>query len=326
MFENKTILITGSNGTWSREFTKQILLQDPKEIRLFSRNESQQVLMKTDFNDSRLKFIIGDIRDPKAIKQACENVEIAIHTAALKHVTICENQPREAVATNIYGVQNVIDACIENEVGQCINVSTDKVCWPVCMYSKTKAVAEGLIIDANNQTEFTDFISIRSGNIFGSSGSVVPIWIRQIKEQNYISVTGDRMRRFFITVEDAVKSTFKAMELSDRGEVFVPKMDCFYISDLAKVLVEKYGNAKTEIKSIPPFPYERDKEWLVTPEESQRTIETDDFYIVYPLINIRTTDYPKIKKSHKLARGVTMDDAEVSDMDKLRELVRKAGY
>jgi FlaA1/EpsC-like NDP-sugar epimerase len=324
MFKDSRILITGGTGTWGQEFTRQLLKRNIKEIVIFSRNESAQVLMKHKFNDPRLSFIIGDIRDAKAIYEACEDIDFVFHTAALKHVIKCEEQPREAVKTNIYGTQNVIEACIENQVRVCVNISTDKVCYPTCFYGKSKAVAEGLITEANNLSDLTDFLSIRSGNIFGSSGSVVPLWIEQIREKNFISVTGSKMRRFFITVSDAVKATFMAMEMSDRGEVFVPKMDSFYISDLAAVLVESYGNDKTEIRTADAFPYERNTEWLITPEESQRAISNKYFYVIYPLINIKTTDYPPIKE--KIQNGFTMTDAVEPDLDKLRRLIKKAGY
>lgn len=323
-FEGSIVTITGGPGTWGSELAKQLLEQGAKEVRIFSRNESLQVTMRVKFNDKRLKFIIGDIKDYKAVKDACFGANYVFHCAALKHVKICEMQPVEAVRTNIIGTMNVIDACIENDVDICVNISTDKAARPVCLYGKTKSVAESLFIAANNQTLQTDFISIRSGNIFGSSGSVVPLWISQIKQSNRIAVTGADMKRFFITVQDAVKATFKAMELSDRGEIFVPKMDCFMISDLANVLVDKYGDENTKIDYIDPFQYEREKEYLVTPEEIQRTIETDDFYIIYPLIEI--INGIGMVSGKKLDKEITMNDAEVSGRDKLKELVKRAGY
>jgi FlaA1/EpsC-like NDP-sugar epimerase len=323
-FHNTSILITGGAGTFGSEMARQLLEKNPQSVIIFSRNEQAQVMMREKFKDDRLKFIIGDIRDARAIREACEGVNYVFHFSALKHVVICENQPREAILTNVTGSQNVIDACIQNNVDVCVNISSDKSCYATCFYGKTKAIAEGLFTEANNITTHTDFFTFRSGNLFGSSGSVVPIWINQIKQRNYICVTGEKMRRFFITPEDAVKAIFKAMDISDRGEIFVPKMDCFYISDLAKVLVEKYGNEKTEIKSIPPFPYERINEWLLTPEESKRCVNHKNFYIIYPLIDIKTTNYPLEK--FRMKNGLTMNDAPESCVDKLKKLVEKAGY
>lgn len=327
MFKNKNVLITGGTGTWGQELARQLLKKGAKEIKIFSRNEAAQVEMRNKFGyNPNIIYIIGDVRDANSIKESCWNIQYVFHTAALKHVTVCENQPREAVETNIYGTQNVINACIDKKVEVCVNISSDKACYANCFYGKTKAVAEGLITEANNQTLDTDFISIRSGNIFGSSGSVVPLWIRQIKERNYIYVTGGNMRRFFITVEDAVKATFRAMAMSDRGEIFVPKMDCFQISDLAEILVKIYGNAKTEIRMAEAFPYERDNEWLLTPEESRRSVENKYFYVVYPLIDIKTAVYPVITDSNRLKNGIRMKGAKISGTEILWKLVKRAGY
>jgi FlaA1/EpsC-like NDP-sugar epimerase len=325
MFINKRVLITGGTGTWGKELAKQLLKDAVSEIVIFSRGEAAQVAMKHAFCDDRLKFVIGDIRDSKAIIEACKDIDIVFHTAALKHVTKCELQPREAVKTNIYGTQNVIDACIDNNVRLCVNISSDKACDANCFYGKTKAVAEGLITEANNQTHMTDFFSIRSGNILGSSGSVVPIWIDQIKKNNEIKITDKKMRRFFIAIPDAIKYTFEAMELSDRGEVFVFRMPSFLIYDLAKLLIKKYGYNSTKIKYIGLMKGERLKEWLVTPEEVNRTIKRKHFYIIYPLIDVNNTDYPVIPKA-KYPTGFNMDDPDFPDASVLRKMLTRAGY
>jgi UDP-N-acetylglucosamine 4,6-dehydratase/5-epimerase len=326
-YKGKKALITGGTGSWGQEITRQLLKNGIKEVIIFSRNEAAQVAMRNDFDDKRLKFIIGDVRDLRSICDVTEGINYVFHTAALKHVIKCETQPREAVATNITGTQNVIDACIDNKVDICVNISTDKVCYATCFYGKTKAIAEGLIIEANNQTINTDFISIRSGNLFGSSGSVVPTWISQIKKHNYISVTGEKMRRFFITPYDAVKATLRAINMNARGEVFVPKMDSFYISDLAEVLVKIYGNSKTKIKTLPPFDYERNTEWLITPEEAQRAVEDRYFYIIYPSYPLKCCTFPEITDANKvISKGYTMTDAPEPDIKKLWNTVKKAGY
>jgi FlaA1/EpsC-like NDP-sugar epimerase len=334
MFAQKTILITGGTGTWGQEFARQLLEKDVNKIVIFSRNESSQVLMKQKFNDSRLHFVIGDIRDAKAINEACQGIDYVFHTAALKHVLKCEEQPREAVKTNITGVQNVIEACINNYVTMAVNISTDKVCDANCFYGKTKAVGEGLFTEANNialETKFatpfeTKFISVRSGNILGSTGSVIPLWIKQIAENNRINLTDPKMKRFFILVEDAVKITLEAMNIADRGEVFVFRMPAFYVSDLAEVIIEKYGDEKTVINNIGLMPGERIIEWLITNEEALRSICHDHFYIIYPLIKIKNTEYPVIKGNYKIQKGYCMLDSEDHNKELLRELLTKAGY
>jgi UDP-N-acetylglucosamine 4,6-dehydratase/5-epimerase len=323
MFLNKKITITGGTGFWGQEFARQLLEKGAEKVVVFSRNECAQVLMKRQFHNSKLKFILGDIRDAKAINEACEGIDYVIHTAALKHGNKCEEQPREAVKTNIVGTQNVIDACIANHVAMCVNISSDKACEPVCFYGKTKAIVEGLITEANNQTLDTDFISIRSGNILGSSASVVPIWIEQIKRANSINLTGDLMRRFFITAKDAVKYTFEAMQMADRGEIFALRMPAFYITDLAKMLVSLYGNNKTVINKTGACSWERNIEWLVTSEETRRSEKRKHFYIIYPTIQIRTSSYPVIVDPPKT---VCMQDAPDEDPAKLRKMLIKAGF
>lgn len=326
MFSEKTVLITGGTGTWGQEFAKQMLANNVSKIVIFSRNESSQVLMRQKFNDQRLHFFIGDIRDAKAINEACNGIDYVFHTAALKHVLKCEEQPREAVKTNINGVQNVIDACINNHVKMAVNISTDKVCDANCFYGKTKAVGEGLFTEANNMNTDTLFISVRSGNILGSTGSVIPLWIKQIAEKNEINLTDPKMKRFFILVEDAVKYTIEAMGIADRGEVFVFRMPAFYVSDLAEIIVEKYGNKKTMINNIGLMPGERIIEWLITNEEALRSICHDHFYIIYPLIKIKNTEYPVIKGNYKIQKGYCMLDSEDHNKDLLSKLLIRAGY
>jgi len=326
MFTKKNVLISGGTGTWGQEFTRQLLTKNVDKIVIFSRNESSQVLMKQKFNDERLHFVIGDIRDAKAIDEACQGIDYVFHTAALKHVLKCEQQPREAVKTNITGVQNVIDACIKNNVMMAVNISTDKVCDANCFYGKTKAVGEGLFTEANNISEHTSFISVRSGNIFGSTGSVIPLWIKQIADNNRINLTDPKMKRFFILVEDAVKFTLEAIDIAERGEVFVFRMPAFYVSDLAEAIIEKYGDEKTIINNIGLMPGERIIEWLITNEEALRSVCHDHFYIIYPLIKIKNTEYPVIKGKYKIQKGYCMLDSEEHNKDLLRELLIKAGY
>ena len=323
MFLNKKILISGGTGTWGQEFTRQILKESPEKIVIFSRNEAAQVAMKHKFCDTRLKFVLGDIRDFKAINEACEGIDYIFHTAALKHVTKCEEQPREAVKTNIYGAQNVIEAAIENEVDVCVNISTDKVCDSNCFYGKTKSIAEGFFTEANNQTMQTDFISVRSGNILGSAGSVIPIWINQIKQHNAISLTSEKMQRFFITVQNAVRYTIEAISLNNRGVVYVFRMPAFYISDLASVIIKKFGNKKTKVIDIGKMKGERHIEWLVTSEEAERAEKCKNFFIIHPIIDVRGSRRPEIFKP---VNAFSMKDAPETDMKVLKGMLKQAGY
>jgi FlaA1/EpsC-like NDP-sugar epimerase len=301
-FENKVILITGGTGTWGKELTRQLLKKGIEKIIIFSRGEQAQVMMCQEFRDDRLKFIIGDIRDEKAIYEACTGVNYVFHTAALKHLSKCEKQPREALQTNIFGTMNVIRACTDR-VDVCVYISTDKVCQSTCFYGHSKAIAEGLITEANNQTTHTDFFSVRCGNIFASSGSVIPLWKKQIEECNCIKISDPGMSRFFITIKDAVRLTLKAMDISDRGEVFVLRMPGFYLSDLCRVMLKRHGNAKTKKAFIGAIAGERMVEWLFTEQESFRLTRTKDFFIIYPTIDILPSYYPAFQSILKYSHG-----------------------
>ena len=208
-FKNKTILITGGTGSWGHELTTQLLESNPKEIRIYSRGELSQVKMKREYNNSKLKFIIGDVRDDEVINNACKNVNYIFHLSALKHVPICEENPDEAIKTNIIGTQNVIKSAIYNKVERVIDVSSDKACSPINLYGMTKAVGERLITHASIFTDETQFMVIRGGNAMGSNGSVIPLFINQIKQFNKITVTDRRMTRFFITLPEAIQLLFK---------------------------------------------------------------------------------------------------------------------
>lgn len=180
---NKTILITGGTGSWGRELVRKLLEREPKEIRIFSRNESLQAKMRQEFrHHPKLTFIIGDIRDKYEVMQACQQVDYIYHLAALKHVPICEQQPDSAMKTNVIGTQHVIQAAIANEVEIVIYVSTDKATHPSNTYGMTKALAEKLIVHANLREDNTRFVCVRSGNVLGSTGSVVPLFKQRIAQ------------------------------------------------------------------------------------------------------------------------------------------------
>ncbi len=189
MFEDKIILVTGGTGSWGNELTKQLLEKNPREIRIFSRNELLQVEMARRFDNDKLNFIIGDVRDYDALNRACYGVDYIFHLAAMKHVPVCENLPQEAIKTNITGTTNLVNAAIENGIKKVIDVSSDKAVAPVNLYGMTKAVGEKIIIQANNIRSGCDFVCIRAGNVMGSNGSVIPLFIRQILDDAEIKIS-----------------------------------------------------------------------------------------------------------------------------------------
>jgi UDP-N-acetylglucosamine 4,6-dehydratase len=286
MFDNAVILVTGGTGSWGKELILQLLSQNPKKVIVFSRNENNQVQLKRELEDDRLKFCIGDIRDKEAITKACEKVDYVFHLAALKHVPVCEEQPLEALETNVIGTQNVIDAAIAKHVKKVINVSTDKAADPSNFYGMTKAMGEKLIIHANHLSLSTKFICVRGGNVLGTNGSVVRLFLDQINEMKQITITDKRMTRFFLTKQNAVKLLLNAAIDGRGGETFVMKMPTCRILDLAEVLIEAFGK-KVEIIECGTRPGEKLHELLLSENESRDSfIVNDDYFVILPTIDI----------------------------------------
>lgn len=328
MFKNKIVLITGGTGSWGKELTTQLLEKDPKEIRIYSRGEFAQVIMKRKFNDPRLKFIIGDIRDYSAVEHACKNVNIIFHLAALKHVPICEEQPMEALKTNTLGTDNLIKSAFVNGVEKVIDVSTDKAVSPINVYGMSKAIGEKLIIHGNSMGYDTKFICIRGGNVLGTNGSVVPFWIEQIKKFNKITITEKHMTRYFITLREAIKLLFKASEKSLGGETFVMQMPACKIIDLAEVLIEHFGNEDTEIVEIGRRLGEKIDEVLISHTEAMNTFEYEDnYYLILPPFKVNgickhyaNLDLKKVEFEEYSSRTYLMDKKEI------KELLKEGGF
>ncbi|MCG0050111.1 MULTISPECIES: polysaccharide biosynthesis protein [Priestia] len=288
MFSNQIILVTGGTGSWGYELVRQLLTYNPKEIRIFSRNESNQFTMKQEFdNNPKLNFVIGDIKERDSLIEACQNVDYVYHLAALKHVPVCEDQPLEALKTNVNGTQNVIDAAIICNVHRVIYISTDKASNPANFYGLSKAMGERLIIHANTLNTKTRFVCIRGGNVLGTNGSVIHVFKKQIQEKRKIGITDMNMTRFFLTLEDAIKLVFKATFESIGGEIFVMKMPTCKIIDLAHVLIEAFNKENIDIEILGIRPGEKIHELLLSEYESTMTIAYDDeYFVILPPIHI----------------------------------------
>lgn len=283
MFEGTTLLITGGTGSWGQELTRKLLSFNPKEIRIFSRNEFSQVQMQRSFDHPSLRFIIGDVRELTAVTDACKNVDYVFHLAALKHVPICEMQPDEALKTNVLGTENVIRASIMQGVKKVIDVSTDKAVDPINFYGMTKAYAEKLMVRANTLSETTRFVCIRGGNVLGTQGSVVPYFKGLILQNKDIPLTSPEMTRFFLTISQAIELLLKASIESVGGETFVMKMETCKIADLAEVLIDQFANGPISIKEIGIRPGEKLHEVLVSNYEVHRTYKYgQQYYVVLP--------------------------------------------
>ncbi|MGH4138374.1 SDR family NAD(P)-dependent oxidoreductase [Clostridium sp.] len=328
MFEGKTILITGGTGSWGNELTTQLLQMNPKQIIIYSRSELNQVNMERKFNNPKLKFIIGDIRDYESIKQATKDVEYIFHLAALKHVPICEQQPEEAIKTNITGVKNLISAAIENNVVKVIDVSTDKAVEPINVYGMTKAIGEKLIIHANTITSKTKFVCIRAGNVLGTNGSVVPYFIDQVKRCNEITITDPAMTRYFLTLKQAIQLIFKAIKSSIGGETFVMKMPGYRIVDIARIIQEEFGDEHCSVKVIGKRPGEKVNEVLISKYEAENAyIYDNNYFVILSQIKIQG-----LKEYYKKLNLNTLNQKEYSSSDcvlgygEAKEMLTEGGF
>ncbi len=299
MFNGKNILITGGTGSLGTALTEKLLSLDVGTIRIFSRDENKQIQLEEKFNDKRLRFLIGDVRDKERLRRAVENIDIVIHAAALKHVPIAEYNPFEVIKTNINGSQNVIDVSMDEEVDLCLAISTDKAVSPLNLYGATKLSMEKLFIAANHfkGKRKTKFSCVRYGNVLGSRGSVVPKFIEQIKSQKIITITDPTMTRFNITMDEALDLILHAIQSSKGYEVFIPKLKSYVLSDLVEALKELSSTAFKQ-KNIPSRPGEKMHELLLNKYEINYSIEFKNGYVLLPSdFQIKSLNklYPKSK-------------------------------
>ncbi|NSW51081.1 MAG: UDP-N-acetylglucosamine 4,6-dehydratase (inverting) [Anaerolineae bacterium] len=291
MFNNQTILITGGTGSFGKQFTRMLLDRyNPKRIIIFSRDELKQHDMRMAFNnDERLRFFIGDLRDRERVYRAFSTeIDLVVHAAALKQVPACEYNPYEAVKTNVIGGQNVIDAAIDCGIPKVIALSTDKAVNPINLYGATKLCAEKLFIQGNSYAgrKDTRFSCVRYGNVVGSRGSVVPVFRTQ-RETGVVTVTDERMTRFWITLEQAVEFVFNAAQVMVGGETFIPRLPSMGIMDLVKVIAPDCDVQFTGIR-----PGEKLHEILISEDEARHTVELKDMLVILP-------EYPWWDKRHQ---------------------------
>ena len=279
-FDNKVILITGGTGSFGQKFTEVLLREHkPEAIRIFSRGELLQYEMQQRFeNQSKIRFFIGDIRDRERLYRAMSGVDLVVHAAALKQVPACEYNPIEAVRTNVDGAINVIDAAIDNRVEKAIAISTDKAVHPVNLYGATKMAMEKLFIQANvyRKELRTCFSCVRYGNVVGSRGSVVPLFLKQ-RDTGKLTITDERMTRFWITLEEGVRFVIDSIGRMHGGEIFVPKIPSMKVTDLAAAIAPG-----AEQESIGIRPGEKIDEVLLTEEEAWHAREYENYFLIEP--------------------------------------------
>jgi UDP-N-acetylglucosamine 4,6-dehydratase len=277
--DDKTILVTGGTGSFGRKLVETILARwRPRRLIVFSRDELKQSEMRRDFPSEALRFFLGDVRDVDRLRRAMHGVDFVVHAAALKQVPACEYNPFEAVKTNVLGGANVIDAAIDAGVKKVVAISTDKAVNPINLYGATKLCAEKLFVQGNAYAGLDGcrFSCARYGNVVGSRGSVIPLFLDQ-RANGVITVTDERMTRFWITLEQGVDFVLRCLDLMKGGEVFVPKIPSMRIMDLVRVVAPE-----CEVKITGIRPGEKVHEVLVAEDESLHAVEFEDMYVILP--------------------------------------------
>ena len=328
MFKDKVLLITGGTGSFGNAVLKRFLDSDLKEIRIFSRDEKKQDDMRKKYNNDKLKFYIGDVRDAHSVQEAMKGVDYVFHAAALKQVPSCEFFPLQAVQTNIIGTGNVLDAAIENKVKKVIVLSTDKAAYPINAMGMSKALMEKVAVakGRNVGENGTIICRTRYGNVMGSRGSVIPLFRKQIKEGNPLTITNPEMTRFMMTLNDAVDLVIYAFEHGKQGDLFVQKAPAATIETLAQAVC-KMENVEENIKHIGTRHGEKLYEVLVTKEEMLNAEDLGDYFRV-PADN-RDLNYNKyeIHGNEKIneMQEYTSHNTQRLDVDGMIKLLIKRG-
>ncbi|MFX1443661.1 MAG: polysaccharide biosynthesis protein [Promethearchaeota archaeon] len=299
LFQDKIFLILGGTGSIGSEIVSQLLNYNPKTIRILSNSEDELWKTKLRFQkyDDKLRYLLGDIRNYERLERATEDVNFVFNTAAIKHVPISEYNPMEAINVNIHGLENIVEASISCGVDKLIHISSDKAVNPTTVMGATKMLGERLCVSRElAKGEHSTIIScVRFGNVLGSRGSIIPLIKNQIRNGNNVTLTDEKMRRFFLSLSQAVKLVLKAALLAKGGEIFVLKMPVILIKDLIEVMIEEYAPkigkepSLIKIETIGVRPGEKFHEELISPIEFSVCKEIDDMYCIYPLINFDQT-------------------------------------
>lgn len=328
MYSKKTILITGGTGSLGRALTKHILSNhaEVKKLIIFSRDEQKQFQMAQEFPSSefpQIRFLIGDVRDLDRLKRAFKEVDYVIHAAAMKHVHIAEYNPEECIRTNVDGAQNVINAALETGVERVVALSTDKACAPINLYGATKLTSDKLFIAANNIKGWNPirFSVVRYGNVMGSNGSVIPFFINK-KKTGTLPITDPEMTRFNISLQGGVDMVMHALEHAVGGELFVPKIPSYKITDVAEAIGPECEKPVVGIR-----PGEKIHEEMITSSDAYNTYDFGKYYVIVPTVPSKalkeilgSNDYPKVPKGFRYNSG---ENDEWETVESLRELIKQ---
>ena len=327
MLNDKSLLITGGTGSLGTKLVETILREYPniKRLVVFSRDEQKQFQMAQRFPESKhpaLRYFIGDIRDYQRVKRALKNIDYVIHTAAMKHVHIAEYNPMECIKTNVLGAENLINACLEEGVQRVVALSTDKAAAPINLYGATKLTSDKLFIAANNIRGRNDinFSVVRYGNVMGSNGSVIPFFINE-KRKGVLPITNPKMTRFNILIEEGVEMVLYALEHAWGGEIFIPKIPSYRITDVATAIDE---NCKQEIIVVRPG--EKIHEEMITSSDSYTTYDLGKYFTILPLKTLWSLDdFIKKFKAKKVNENFVYNSGQNEEfltVPQIRELIK----
>ena len=328
MLNNKAVLITGGTGSLGKALTQHIFEKYPnvKRVVIFSRDEQKQFQMAQQYPHEKypqVRFFIGDVRDGERLKRAMQGIDFVIHAAAMKHVPIAEYNPDECIKTNVNGAQNVIDACFATKVERVVALSTDKACAPINLYGATKLTSDKLFIAANNikGDNPIKFSVVRYGNVMGSNGSVIPFFLNK-KKDGVLPITDTDMTRFNISLQGGVDMVMHAMEHAWGGELFVPKIPSYKITDVAKAIGPECEKPEVGIR-----PGEKVHEEMITSSDSYYTYDLGKYYTILPATHKwKLEDYIKQFNAKKVEKGFEYnsgDNTEWETVESLRQLIKE---
>ena len=328
MFENKIALITGGTGSFGEAVLERFLKLNLKEIRIFSRDEKKQFDMRVKYNDPKLKFILGDVRNYSSIEKALQDVDFLFHAAALKQVPSCEFYPMEAINTNILGSENVFNAAIKCGVKKVILLSTDKAVYPINAMGMSKALAEKIMLEkARNKNMDTIFCATRYGNVMASRGSVIPVFVSQILENKEITITDTDMTRFLMNLKESVDLVLYAFQNGNQGDIFVQKSPSATIGNLVEVLKEIF-NSKNKIKIIGTRHGEKLYETLISREEIARSIDMGKYFKIE--IDDRDLNYEAFfsigKNKISLSKDFTSHNTKILNQKELKKVLLNLSF
>ena len=326
MLNKKSVLITGGTGSFGKKFVETILNRYPevKRIVIYSRDELKQFELKQKYPEReypQLRFFIGDVRDSERLKRACEGIDVIIHAAAIKQVDTAEYNPDECIKTNIHGAQNVIDAALATNVKDVVALSTDKACAPINLYGATKLASDKLFTAANNMKGSRDirFSAVRYGNVMGSRGSVIPFFMEKRKE-GILPITHEEMTRFNISLQAGVDLVMFAIENHLGGEIFIPKIPSYKITEIAKAIAP---NCETKIVGIRPG--EKLHEEMITETDSMNTVDLGKYYAILPSVSFshQREDYIKHHNATEVPFGFKYNSGTNTEWETVETLREK---